>query len=519
MTPRLSRYDVLGRLASGGMAEVWLARMKGVAGFEKLVVLKTILPELLDEPQFVTMFINEARLAALLAHPNCVQIFDLGEEGDVLFIAMEYVAGFTLSRVLQRARRQGVAVPEPVLARILMDACSGLDSAHRLKDREGRPLNLVHRDISPDNLLISFSGQVKVADFGIAKAATPALLGARTHAGAVKGKHGYIAPEYLLGGEVDGRADLFALGVVLYRALTGVRPFVGDNQAAISLAVVERTPPPPVALNPSVNPALSAVAMKALEKDPARRFDSARALRQALEVAVARAADAEEVGAFMESLWPEDDPERAGLLALASGRATEDRSSPVLAVVSETSPSAEVVGPALPGPGELQAPAPGVPPEAAPPPPEEPPLELARPLRASAPPVTPAPEDTPPAPEHLADELDAPPRRRWAWGLLLLLVLAGAGAFVVQRRPQVIDQVFGRRGPRAGQLVVTMPGLKVLDGTLELGTSPLAVDLPVGPHTLRLVSKARGVDRKVQVELVAGQVVQLTELPADKRER
>ena len=211
-TPTLARYQVLGRLATGGMAEVWLARSVGIAGFEKLVVLKTILPELASNPQFVAMFVNEARLAAMLSHPNCVQIFDLGQEGDCLYIAMEYLEGFSLARVLKRAKEKRVSIGEPLIARIIMDAASGLDYAHRLKDREGRHVGPVHRDVSPDNLLVGFSGQVKVVDFGIAKAATPALLATVTAAGMVKGKHGYIAPEYLLGLPLDGRADVFALG-------------------------------------------------------------------------------------------------------------------------------------------------------------------------------------------------------------------------------------------------------------------------------------------------------------------
>ena len=155
-TPTLARYQVLGRLATGGMAEVWLARSVGIAGFEKLVVLKTILPQLAQNPQFVTMFVNEARLAAMLSHPNCVQIFDLGQEGECLYIAMEYLEGFSLARVLRRSRVMGVPISEPIVSRIIMDSASGLDYAHRLKDREGHHVGLVHRDVSPDNLLVGF---------------------------------------------------------------------------------------------------------------------------------------------------------------------------------------------------------------------------------------------------------------------------------------------------------------------------------------------------------------------------
>ena len=337
--PKLARYEVLGRLATGGMAEVWLARTVGIAGFEKLVVIKTILPNLAESPQFVSMFVNEARLAAMLSHPNCVQIFDLGQEGSWLYIAMEYLEGFSLARVLKRAKQQNVTITEPVIARIIMDSASGLDYSHRLKDREGRHVGLVHRDVSPDNLLVGFSGQVKVVDFGIAKAATPAIVAAATSAGMVKGKHGYIAPEYLLGQPLDGRADIFALGVVLYRALTGKRPFLGASEAAISIAVLQDTPVSPLELVPTLNPALATVVMMALEKDPGSRFESARAMRQAIEVAVVRAAENEEVAELMNTLWPPGDAERVALSALATGM-SEESSSPVLrSVVSGTYPN------------------------------------------------------------------------------------------------------------------------------------------------------------------------------------
>ncbi len=335
-TPTLARYQVLGRLATGGMAEVWLARAVGAAGFEKLVVLKTILPQLAQNPQFVSMFVNEARLAAMLSHPNCVQIFDLGQEGEFLYIAMEYLEGFSLARVLRRSKMMGVPISEPIISRIIMDAASGLDYAHRLKDREGRHVGVVHRDVSPDNLLVGFSGQVKVVDFGIAKARSPALLGSVTTAGTVKGKHGYIAPEYLLGQPLDGRADVFALGVVLYRALTGKRPFTGPTDAAISLAVIKDAPRDPLELLPTLNPALATVVLMALEKEPAARFESARAMRQAIEVAVVHAAENEEVAELMNVLWPPGDEERVALSALASGT-HEQTSSPALrSVVSGT---------------------------------------------------------------------------------------------------------------------------------------------------------------------------------------
>ncbi|MDP1826589.1 MAG: serine/threonine-protein kinase [Archangium sp.] len=527
--PKLARYEVLGRLATGGMAEVWLARTVGIAGFEKLVVIKTILPNLAESPQFVSMFVNEARLAAMLSHPNCVQIFDLGQEGSCLYIAMEYLEGFSLARVLKRARLRGHPITEAVIARIIMDAASGLDYSHRLKDREGRHVGLVHRDVSPDNLLVGFSGQVKVVDFGIAKAATPALLSTATSAGMVKGKHGYIAPEYLLGLPLDGRADIFALGVVLYRALTGKRPFLGATEAAISMAVLSDVPRSPLELVPSLNPALATVVMMALEKEPAQRFESARAMRQAIEVAVVRAAENEEVADLMNTLWPPGDEERVALHALATGM-SEETSSPVLhSVVSGTYPNT-----------------------ATPPRPEQLTAELPRPAPNPAAPVAPSPfipsgvEGPPPAVPRAGSSnsypavsfdsteqpaFEEPPASNRTWlvalAVVVLVAVAGLGVFFKDRRPQVaaapaapVEALLAVTPPPLpagtganGHLSVATPVMvKVFDGKQELGGTPLALDLTPGLHTLRLSNKGLGIDQTVLVTIEPGQTSTISEL-------
>ena len=512
--PKLSRYEVLGRLATGGMAEVWLARSKGIAGFEKLVVIKTILPQLAQNPQFVTMFVNEARLAAMLSHPNCVQIFDLGQEGEVLYIAMEYLEGFSLARVLKRAKMKGVKLSDAVVARIIMDAASGLDYSHRLKDREGRALGLVHRDVSPDNLLVGFSGQVKVVDFGIAKAATPALLAAATTAGTVKGKHGYIAPEYLLGQPLDGRADVFALGVVLYRALTGKRPFVGETEAQISLAVVSDPPRPPLEVAPHLSPELATVMLMALEKDPAKRFESARAFRQALEVAVVHAAENEDVAELMNQLWPAGDEERVALDKLSSGLSEESSSPALRSVISGT-----YSGMATPGrvvavePEDRTAHLPATAPAPVPVP--------------APPPVAPPPATTSTGPLPPFDTSDQPvfeepaPSRKWMAGLavVVLVLLAGLGIFFKDRKPQQPAAEVATATPpppvaadKAHLSVTTPVVVKVLEGKQELGSSPLELDLPPGPHTFRLINKALGIDQSVELTLTAGQTSTVKEL-------
>ncbi len=493
------------------MAEVWLARAIGVAGFEKLVVLKTILPHLVENPTFVSMFVNEGRLAAMLSHPNCVQIFDLGQEGGTLFLAMEYIEGFSLSRLLKRAKEQNKPPSEKLLARIIMDAASGLDYAHRLSDREGRHLKLVHRDVSPDNLLISFSGQTKVVDFGIAKAATPALLGTATVAGTIKGKHGFIAPEYLLGDTLDGRADVFALGVVTYRALTRKRPFTGDSDAAISLAVVHDVPKPPHEVVPSINPALSAVVMMALEKEPAARFESARAMRQALEVAVGRAADPEDVADYMNELWPPGDPERLALHTLANGGASEEMSGPALqSVVSGTWGGAAQATPH--GSAGLA----GV--HATPPTVEEMTRELLRPPVHEPPPAAPEPVAFVEAPAF-----DPPPSRRGARLAVSALALVLVGGGVTFLSLQGIDGAIPPTAtpelpvavvvPNSSKLRIAPPvPVKVFDGKDELGTSPLDLERAPGTYTLRLVNKALGVDQSVTVILEAGGTASVEEL-------
>ena len=329
MRTRLTKYDILGALASGGMADVWLARVSGPAGFNKLIVVKTIRPNLAGDPAFVNMLFHEARVAAMLNHPNCVQIFDVGEDGGTAYIAMEFIDGFTLARVLRQAELKRLALPVPLLARILMDAASGLDHAHHLADAEGKPAGLVHRDVSLANILVSFGGQTKVVDFGIAKAVRQHALGENTQVGILKGKAGYMAPEYLLGNPIDARADLFALGVVLYRSLTGARPFRGETDAEIADAVMFRQPVPPRKLRPQLSAELEAVVLKALAKQPAERFESARAMRKAIERAVGRAADTDDVATAMERLWPVGDAERSSVQTLASG-APREHSDPVL---------------------------------------------------------------------------------------------------------------------------------------------------------------------------------------------
>jgi eukaryotic-like serine/threonine-protein kinase len=189
-------YQLIKRLAAGGMAQIYLARQKGPEGFEKLLVVKRILPHLAENEEFVRMFLDEARIAARLNHPNIVQIYNLGAQGDSYFIAMEYIHGEDVRRVWKRADRLGMPMPSPLVCRVIIDACSGLDYAHKRVDQTGRPLGIVHRDVSPQNILATFEGGVKVVDFGIAKAADQATV---TRSGVLKGKYSYMSPEQASG--------------------------------------------------------------------------------------------------------------------------------------------------------------------------------------------------------------------------------------------------------------------------------------------------------------------------------
>nr|WP_301340493.1 protein kinase [Corallococcus exercitus] len=273
-------YQLLKRLATGGMAQIYLARRPGSDAPDKLLVLKRILPHLSENDEFVRMFLDEARIAARLAHPNVVQIYDLGAEGDTFFIAMEYIHGVDARRLWKRSETAGRPLPVPLVCRILLEACAGLDYAHKKTDATGRPLDIVHRDVSPQNILVTFDGGVKVVDFGIAKAADQATV---TRSGVLKGKYSYMSPEQAAGQRVDRRSDVFALGVVLHELLTGGRLFKRPSDMLTLSAVAECHVPVPSQVAPRVPVELDAIVLKALAKEPDARYQHAQELQRALE--------------------------------------------------------------------------------------------------------------------------------------------------------------------------------------------------------------------------------------------
>jgi TonB family protein len=278
---RFGQYEILERIASGGMAELSKAKRTGVEGFQKIVAIKKILPHLADDEEFITMFADEAKLAAQLNHPNIIHIYDLGKiQAGGYFIAMEYVDGRDLRAILKAGQDLGMPLPVPLAVYVASKVASALDYAHRRRDAEGHELNIVHRDVSPQNILISYEGDIKLCDFGIAKAARKA---SQTQSGALKGKLQYMSPEQAWGKPIDRRSDLFSLGIVLHEMLTGGRLFQGDTDIAILEKVRNADVPPPSSSNAEVPENLDAIARKALAKDPDERYANASDMLRDLE--------------------------------------------------------------------------------------------------------------------------------------------------------------------------------------------------------------------------------------------
>lgn len=281
----IGRYKIEGPLASGGMADVHLARLDGPGGFSKKYVIKTMLRELRDDPHFVEMFLTEARLAAMLAHPNVVEVIDFGKDRDRFYIAMEFVEGATLRLLADVARKEHQPLPAAVVAHVGAGACAGAAYVHELRDADGRPVGLLHRDISPDNIIVSRDGVPKLLDFGVAKATN--APGPRTTAGALKGKLAYMSPEQVRGDRLDPRTDVYSLGVTLYELLAGRRPIIADNELELALRVLERAPPPLGQLAPHAPPTLVAIVERAMHRDAGQRYGTARELQESLERFVA----------------------------------------------------------------------------------------------------------------------------------------------------------------------------------------------------------------------------------------
>jgi eukaryotic-like serine/threonine-protein kinase len=300
------RYRLIERIGRGGMAEVFKAYVEGREGFGETFVIKRIRPERTDRPDVVEMFIDEARISGLLSHPNIVEVYDFGQIGASYFLAMEYLRGRDLSAVMRALRLAHGAVPPLVAAHVARQAALGLDHAHRAQLPDGRPAEIVHRDVTPSNIMLLAAGGVKVLDFGIAKAAEARPLPAVPRKRRVKGKLAYLSPEQVRSGELDGRSDVFSLGVVLWEMLVGQRLFAAEGEFQTLRNVLTMPVPPPSSRRPNVPPALDAVVARALERDRDARVSSAAALVEELAAVApeARAGDAS-VAALLTALFGE----------------------------------------------------------------------------------------------------------------------------------------------------------------------------------------------------------------------
>ena len=279
MTEAAQRYRVVEKLESGGMAEVFRAESEGLQGFRKQVAIKRVLPHLSEKKKFIAMFLDEARISAQLSHSNCVQVFDIGVGDNAYFIVMEYVDGANLKTIAESLKKQGKDFPVAAAALIAHEICKGLVYAHELTDPQGIPLNIVHRDMSPPNVLITKFGEVKIVDFGLAKASSQLE---KSEPGIIKGKFSYLSPEAAMGQDVDSRTDIFAVGIILWELLAGQRLFLGDTDFQTVKKVQQVHVPSISQINRKVPPELERIVNKALAKDITQRYGTARELGQDL---------------------------------------------------------------------------------------------------------------------------------------------------------------------------------------------------------------------------------------------
>jgi serine/threonine-protein kinase len=279
---RYGRYSLIERIGRGGMAEIFRAVAQGVEGFRRVFVIKRLRPEKSNSTELVRMFCDEARLSALLHHPNIVQVYDFGQIGGTYFLAMEYLRGKDLSAVMKALRRAKGAVSPPLAARIAHQVATGLHYAHTLTRTDGKTLSIVHRDVTPSNVMLQRTGVVKILDFGIAQATNFARQ-VETGGGRVKGKLAYLSPEQVRLEELDGRSDVFALGVVLWEMLTGQRLFAAENEFLTMRGVLTQPVPAPSSMRPEVPPALDAIVARALERPRDQRYPNAQEMADDLE--------------------------------------------------------------------------------------------------------------------------------------------------------------------------------------------------------------------------------------------
>jgi serine/threonine-protein kinase len=328
----IGRYLLFGEIASGGMATVHFGRLSGPAGFARTVAIKKLHPQYAKDPDFVSMFLDEARLAARIQHPNVVPTLDVVATDDEIFLVMEYVQGESLARLLRSVRSMMTPADTHVIATVMAGVLHGLHAAHEAKNEQGEPLGIVHRDVSPQNVLVGVDGVARVLDFGVAKAVGRLQT---TREGQIKGKLAYMAPEQLHGAVVTRQTDVYAAAVVTWEALTGKRLFQEDNEAAIVTAILQRTVLPPSEIASHVPLAFDRVVMRGMERDPGRRYATAREMALDMERCVG-VASASEVGEWVESLAHDELLKRASRVTeIETASPSSARSTGSLPAVSE----------------------------------------------------------------------------------------------------------------------------------------------------------------------------------------
>ncbi len=453
----IGRYALYGEVAAGGMATVHYGRLIGPVGFARTVAIKRLLPHLALDPDFVRMFVREARLAARVSHPNVVPILDVVEADGDLLIVMEYIRGESLSRLLRVAKREGKEVPLPIVAGIMCGVLEGLHAAHQAVSERGEPLGIVHRDVSPQNILVGVDGVPRVLDFGVAKATSRASESKDDH---IKGKISYMAPEQLAHGEIDRRTDIFSASVVLWQALAGEKLFQGDDVSALVHAVIADPIRPPSEKNPRVPEMLDGIVLKGLDREQERRFASAQEMAIAIEK-VCPPAPAREIGAWVREVCGEAVAYREQIIAEIENESATSMPSSDLArlrptaapkALSEaresmaTSPEGVRAQQNAAALLELDTPMPAPPMPKVPPIPAEAPAPAPAVIqRAEAPLPPPSAQSATfvvpraPAAPALAPAQPKASTSRAQWALLgfALLLLLGAAAFLVQTLMQI----------------------------------------------------------------------------------
>ncbi|HUB09779.1 MAG TPA: serine/threonine-protein kinase [Myxococcales bacterium] len=513
------KYELLEKVASGGMAEVWRARVRETG---EILAIKRILPAIAADEAFITMFLDEARVTVQLAHPGVVQIRDLGQIDGSYFIAMEYLGAQNLRSVLDRERGHNLAwdLPIPFAVSVSLAVCEALDYVHRSKDTEGRSLRIVHRDVSPENILVSYEGDVKLIDFGIAKASTASN---RTRAGLIKGKLAYLSPEQSRGVPIDGRSDIFSMGAVLSELLTGERLFLAENEYATVMAVRERPIRPPSIQSDRVPPALDAIVLRALERDLEGRYQSAGEMAADLRQFLFKQTHfgRDDLAAYVQASFPEEYqkekearesfggppepistptyvPQAAGaMLEKTEPHGVAPRFSPYAGTVASPAvlpPVAKrrnsfktLIVPILEATGVYRR-ATTRPPRAYP---QQIPVAAPLPREAA---TIPAP---PPVPALAVPYPDEPPPARSPLPWLLVLLAAALGVVAV-----AAPKLMHREG--RGYLVVNASpanAIVAVDGARQTGQPPLVLEVSAGLHRVRVEAAGFATDeREVVIE-------------------